>query len=275
MNENETTTKLDRKNTLWIPFYWGDYLADTAHLTQGEHGAYILLLARYFKDGKPLRAFDDDLMIICRSKNRKECDNVRSVLRQFFVLQGKTDTEPGFYHNLRADRELLKRREISTKRSLARQKTIDQQVSTSVDQKMTSVTHTHTHTHIKPNTKSYGNHFKIPSLGEVQAYCQKRANRVDPQQWFNHYTSNGWKVGKNAMKDWRAAVRTWEHSEYGPKKVGKTAALELTEQSIEAIRQRNDRRNAQTSLGENENPGNGAGDGILVRGAAASSGWSY
>ena len=56
--------------------------------------------------------------------------------------------------------------------------------------------------------------FKPPTLDEVRAYCTERGNTVNPEQWFDHYTSNGWKVGKNTMKDWKAAVRTWERSEY-------------------------------------------------------------
>lgn len=55
---------------------------------------------------------------------------------------------------------------------------------------------------------------KKPTLEEVQAYCQERKNSVNPQKWINHYESNGWKVGKNPMKDWKAAVRTWENSEF-------------------------------------------------------------
>lgn len=57
--------------------------------------------------------------------------------------------------------------------------------------------------------------FIPPTLEDVKGYCQERKNKVDPQKWIDHYTSNGWKVGKNAMKDWKAAVRTWERSEYG------------------------------------------------------------
>lgn len=60
--------------------------------------------------------------------------------------------------------------------------------------------------------------FIPPSFEMVKAYCDERKNSVDPQKWYDHYTSNGWKVGKNAMKDWKAAVRTWERSEYGGKK---------------------------------------------------------
>lgn len=56
--------------------------------------------------------------------------------------------------------------------------------------------------------------FTPPTLEDVKAYCQERQNNVDPERWFNYYTSNGWKVGRNSMKDWKAAVRTWERSSY-------------------------------------------------------------
>lgn len=52
--------------------------------------------------------------------------------------------------------------------------------------------------------------FSPPSLADVRAYCAERGNGVDPERWYNHYTANGWMVGKNKMKDWKAAVRTWE-----------------------------------------------------------------
>ena len=51
-----------------------------------------------------------------------------------------------------------------------------------------------------------------PSFDEVKAYCYERGNVVDPQKWFDYYSSNGWKVGKNPMKDWKACVRTWERN---------------------------------------------------------------
>lgn len=54
--------------------------------------------------------------------------------------------------------------------------------------------------------------FKKPTLEEVQAYCEERHNGVDAERFFNYYESVGWRVGKNPMKDWRAAVRTWERS---------------------------------------------------------------
>lgn len=52
--------------------------------------------------------------------------------------------------------------------------------------------------------------FLKPTFDEVEAYCQERNNSVDPERFISYYEANGWKVGKNPMKDWRAAVRTWE-----------------------------------------------------------------
>jgi hypothetical protein len=53
-----------------------------------------------------------------------------------------------------------------------------------------------------------------PTLDEVKAYCAERGSKVDPDKWFAYYESNGWRVGKNPMKNWQAAVRTWEKSEF-------------------------------------------------------------
>ena len=52
--------------------------------------------------------------------------------------------------------------------------------------------------------------FKSPTVEEVKAYCVERGNKVDPARFIDFYQANGWKVGKNPMRDWKAAVRTWE-----------------------------------------------------------------
>lgn len=52
--------------------------------------------------------------------------------------------------------------------------------------------------------------FVAPTVEEVQAYCTERNNSVDAQRFVDYYTANGWMVGKNKMKNWQAAVRTWE-----------------------------------------------------------------
>ena len=52
--------------------------------------------------------------------------------------------------------------------------------------------------------------FTIPTPEEVQAYCDERKNGILGQQFCDFYSSKGWKVGSQPMKDWKAAVRTWE-----------------------------------------------------------------
>ena len=65
--------------------------------------------------------------------------------------------------------------------------------------------------------------FKKPTLEEVTAYCTERGNKVNPQKWLDHYESNGWKVGRNPMKDWKAAVRTWEQNRFDTRPISATA----------------------------------------------------
>ena len=73
------------------------------------------------------------------------------------------------------------------------------------------------------NKKVY-TRFVKPTLEQVQAYCAERKNCVNAEVWFDYYSANGWKVGKNPMKDWKAAVRTWERNE----KDGKRTTVNFT-----------------------------------------------
>lgn len=61
--------------------------------------------------------------------------------------------------------------------------------------------------------------FKIPTLDEVAEYCRERGNGVNPQKFIDFYASKGWRVGNQAMKDWKACVRTWEGKEKPTKAV--------------------------------------------------------
>ena len=60
--------------------------------------------------------------------------------------------------------------------------------------------------------KDNNRRFTPPTVDDVKAYCQERNNKVDAEVFVNFYDSKGWMVGKNKMKDWKAAVRTWERS---------------------------------------------------------------
>ena len=70
--------------------------------------------------------------------------------------------------------------------------------------------------------KSKAKRFTPPTLEDVIAYCNERGNSVDAQHFIDYYTSNGWLVGKNKMKDWKAAIRTWERNGYSSAKPATT-----------------------------------------------------
>jgi len=77
---------------------------------------------------------------------------------------------------------------------------------------------------------SRGKRFVPPSLDDVKCYCLERRNSVDYQNFIDFYSSNGWKVGKNKMKDWKASVRTWERSNFNkPQEKNSRAAKEATQ----------------------------------------------
>lgn len=57
---------------------------------------------------------------------------------------------------------------------------------------------------VKKRTK-----FVKPTLDELQAYIKEKNLNVDPEAFIDFYNSKGWKIGKNSMKDWKAACRTW------------------------------------------------------------------
>ena len=52
--------------------------------------------------------------------------------------------------------------------------------------------------------------FKKPSVEEIQEYCTERNNNINAEAFYDFYESKNWYIGKNKMKDWKAAVRTWE-----------------------------------------------------------------
>lgn len=66
--------------------------------------------------------------------------------------------------------------------------------------------------------------FIKPTIEEIKTYCDERNNNIDAELFFNHYESNGWMVGKNPMKDWKASVHTWEKKqrEFKPQKIEST-----------------------------------------------------
>ena len=55
--------------------------------------------------------------------------------------------------------------------------------------------------------------FSPPTLEELKKYIADNKYNVDPERFIDYYTANGWSVGKNRMKDWKAVVRNWDRSQ--------------------------------------------------------------
>ena len=194
----------------WFAFDWISYDEKTRDLSLVEHGAYIQLLKHYYSTGSPLPVENEKLARICGAHSTDEISALAMVLRRYFYL------ELDGWHNKRCDEEIAKRNEISNKRSrfgkrggLAKAKANAMANGLANDQQ--NDTHLTTNSNTKPKVKSVV-HFVHPTLEEVTEYCHLRGNKVIAQYWFDHYSANGWKVGRNPMKDWRAAVRNWERN---------------------------------------------------------------
>jgi hypothetical protein len=86
-----------------------------------------------------------------------------------------------------------------------------------------------------PQAKTRTTRFTPPTVEEVRSYCEERKNNVDAQRFVDYYTSNGWLVGKNKMKDWRAAVRTWERNNTSASKTSGIAVKQNASSDLDDI----------------------------------------
>ena len=71
--------------------------------------------------------------------------------------------------------------------------------------------------------------FKKPTFDEVNNYCLERNNNIDPEAFIDFYESKNFMIGKNKMKDWKAAVRTWEKREAKKPKTMSKIDMQLNE----------------------------------------------
>ena len=83
-----------------------------------------------------------------------------------------------------------------------------------------SQSHSSIPTESKTEKRETRKRFTPPTIEEITEYCQEKG--VDPNKWHDHYSSNGWKVGRNKMTDWKAAVRTWSRNEFNGKDAQKS-----------------------------------------------------
>ena len=183
-------------------FYPNDYLGGTMGFTLGQHGAYLLLLICQFNQGK----FSEEIALNLVG------DTWNDIKNKFKIDKENT------YYNQRLLDEQNKRNIFSKKQSK------NAGVRWGKNDKPLSNIHLNTMPpHDFGNAKrmpsisisnSNKNILIIPTINDVKNYCLERKNNVDAERFIAHYESNGWMVGKNKMKNWQAAVRTWEKNDY-------------------------------------------------------------
>ena len=80
------------------------------------------------------------------------------------------------------------------------------------------------------NEKKKSTRFVKPTIEQVRAYCEKIQSSIDADYFYDHYESNGWKVGGKApMKDWQATVRNWERNGYSSGRKEKKPNVDMSE----------------------------------------------
>ena len=80
-----------------------------------------------------------------------------------------------------------------------------------VDTQNSTQLNTYKNKTLNNKVKINGGRFKKPLISEISFYIEERGNLINANKFFDYYESNGWKVGKNKMKCWKAAVRNWEN----------------------------------------------------------------
>ena len=189
----------------WFKFNPMDWLAGSIQLlSDAEKGTYIDLCALIWKAGGELEN-NKLLHRKLRLDNATACDRINSycdleilamrddILSVKFLSEQLKEIESTANKNAENARKRWENKGSSMRRDANKNKKEIKNKNKKVNQKS----------------------FTPPTLLEVAQYCADRNNGVNHEKWHAFYEAKGWMVGKNKMKDWKAAVRTWEEK---PKK---------------------------------------------------------
>lgn len=180
-----------------VLFYTSDFLTGTITMTDEQIGKYIKLLCYQHQKGI---LTERDMMVICKTYDE-------DIWSKFI----KTDEG---YYNQRMKDEADKRKNYSESRrqnklKANKSKDILNISSSYVEHMENENENINEDINDNINKKDKVKKFNKPELHEVQNHFEEVGYLEEADNFFNYYESNGWKVGKNAMKDWKAASRNW------------------------------------------------------------------
>tara|TARA_R100000951_G_C2625347_1_gene175808 strand:- start:393 stop:1109 length:717 start_codon:yes stop_codon:yes gene_type:complete len=209
----------------YYQFNIGDYASHTSRLTPIEDIAYRRMLDLYYLNEQPLNGCESDVAREIGLSDHLE--SVKYVLSKFFIK------EENFFRQKRIDVEIKKYKSNAKNKSKAgkasakarqakasKQVTgVEQVLNTKPTDEQLNINHKPITNNHKPLTKVKDNRakrFAPPSLENAVQYFGERAmakniliNPNEPEKFIDFYESKNWMVGKNKMKDWKAAVRNW------------------------------------------------------------------
>ena len=219
-----------------FPFYASDWLGSTniALMDAEQERGYLRLLCHAWNSGECALEDDDETLAKLSLMGQRWFNGGSTLVKRCF---NEHPTKPGFITNARLLEVWEAREEHRKQRSMAGIKSAQsRKKQREVNERSTSVA-----TDVPTEAQRDGNlpfpfpfpspvkkeicarkKFAKPSLEEIQAFCNEHATTVNPVAWLAYYEANGWKVGRNPMKDWKAAVRTWEHNGYSSTKTATT-----------------------------------------------------
>ena len=171
-------------------FYSSDFLTGTLLMSMEQKGKFITLLCIQHQKG---HLSEKDMLHICGSYDE-------DVFTKF------QKDEQGKFYNIRLEEEVDKRKAYSESRRNNRKKKEDiNNTSLSYVEHMENENENEDLIEKKKVAR-----FQKPTIEQLKEYMSEQGMNDIAENWLNHYEANGWMVGKNKMKDWKASVRTWK-----------------------------------------------------------------
>lgn len=170
-------------------FYSSDFLTGTLLMSMEQKGKFITLLCIQHQKG---HLSEKDMLHICGSYDE-------DVFTKF-----QKDAQGKFY-NIRLEEEVDKRKAYSESRRNNRKKKEDMNNTSS-----SYVEHMENENENEDVNNKKSNRFVKPTIEELSEYMDSINMNDVSNKFFDFYESKGWMIGKNKMKDWKSAVRTWK-----------------------------------------------------------------
>jgi hypothetical protein len=181
-------------------FYSSDFLTGTMFMDNEQVGKFIRLMCAQHQKG---RLTEKDMLKICVTHDED--------IFEKFALDGA-----GLYYNERLEQEVEKRKAYSESRRNNRKKKEDMLItSKTYDKHMENENENENiidNVVIDKPIEEKPKRFVKPTIEQLEAYMEERGMNNIANRFYDHYEANGWKIGKNSMKDWKASVRTWEQN---------------------------------------------------------------